>query len=207
MRNENLRREKRNSSGQTESEFLAAYDPGRWKHPAVTADCILFTGEEVLLVRRGNHPDMGKLAFPGGFVEPGETAENAAARELKEETGADAPPLRQLVTVSTPGRDPRDWIVTVCFYAECGGFPLKAGDDAASADWYGLEVEYEGEKAVVRLSLGGETETATVYVKRNAFGEIDVNESGCEGCMAFDHAKTLLLAYERIKKDNITQGE
>lgn len=163
---------------------------------------MLFAGSEVLLVRRGNHPDIGKLAFPGGFVEPDESAENAARRELLEETGAEAPPVRQLITVSTPGRDPRDWIITVCFYAETGKFPVKAGDDAASAAWYNYKVEYSGNTATIILSNGGEEETAKVVVQRNEFGEIDLNGSVAEGCMAFDHAKTLLYAHERIIKDN-----
>ncbi len=202
MREKSVSENRVNAEGQTESEFLASYDPGKWRHPALTADCILFAGNEVLLVRRGNHPDIGRLAFPGGFVEPGESAEHAAERELAEETGARCPPVRQLATASTPGRDPRDWVVTVCFYGACERFPVKAGDDAASAAWYGYSVSYDGDAALIALELGGERETASVKVRRNSFGEVDINLSSASGCMAFDHAKTFLLAYERLKKEN-----
>ena len=82
-----------NSKNQTLEEFLAAYNPNKYRKPGVTADCVVFCRDSVLMVRRGNHPFIGELAFPGGFAEAGEPTENTAARELKEETGAEGIPL------------------------------------------------------------------------------------------------------------------
>ena len=131
-----------NAKGQTLEEFLAAYNPAKYRHPAVTADCVVFCGDSVLLVRRGNHPYIGELAFPGGFAEPGGSTETTACRELEEETGAVGVPMRQFYTASTPGRDPRDWTVSVCYVAELGEMPSVAGGEGTFA-----ERRYKGQGA------------------------------------------------------------
>jgi 8-oxo-dGTP diphosphatase len=93
----------------------------------------------VLLVERGNEPYRGRLALPGGFVDPGETAEQAARRELEEETGIAEFPGRfeQLGAYGPAGRrDPRGEILSVAYLAIADGtVPVRGGDDAASADW------------------------------------------------------------------------
>lgn len=190
-----------NSRNQTLEEFLAAYNPNKYRKPGVTADCVVFSRDSVLMVRRGNHPFIGELAFPGGFAEAGEPTENTAARELREETGAEGIPLRQFYTASSPNRDPRDWTVSVCYIAELGEFPaVKGADDAASADWYRYTITNDGDLASITLSGADGTVTVRVRVKRDAFGKVDVNESSVldEG-IAFDHAKILLRAAEERK--------
>ncbi|MBP5592973.1 MAG: NUDIX hydrolase [Clostridia bacterium] len=194
--------QKKNALGQTETEFLKAYNPAKWKHPALTADCVVFAPGKVLLVQRGNHPDIGKLAFPGGFVNLGESAEDAALRELNEETGAGLIDARQLITISTPGRDKRDWVVTVSFYSFCDSFFVKGADDAATADWYSYDIKYDKASAEIHLSGKFGEFSASVQIVRNSFGEIDLNKSLSSGDMAFDHAKVLLYAYERLKSEN-----
>lgn len=187
-----------NKKGQTLEEFLAAYDPNKYRHPAVTADCVIFAGERVLLVRRGNHPYIGALAFPGGFVECGESTEQAAARELAEETGADVRVLRQFYTASAPNRDPRDWTVSVCYLAELPTeMTVKGGDDAAAAAWY--DVSLSGDDCERVLTVGGER--TRLCVARDAFGKVDVNRTEIlENGMAFDHAKILLRALEERRR-------
>ena len=118
--------EKRNSKGQTLAEFLAAYNPDKYRKPGVTADCVIFCEDKVLMVRRGNHPFIGELAFPGGFAEAGESTERTAERELEEETGAKNVPMRQFYTASEPGRDPRDWTVSVCYTATLPALPTTS---------------------------------------------------------------------------------
>src|SRR5256885_84259 len=99
----------------TEEEDLAGYDPSRFPCFAVTADVVLLTIHHgrfsVLLVRRARHPEQGRWALPGGFVDEDEDVEAAAIRELEEETGLRELPagirLEQLRTYGRPGRDPR----------------------------------------------------------------------------------------------------
>lgn len=111
----------------------------KYPRPAVTADIVLLAEGSVLLIERGNDPYKGCWAFPGGFLEEGETIDECARRELREETGLDIGGLRQAGVFSRPGRDPRGWTVTVAFVAELPSRPAaSAGDDAARARWFAL---------------------------------------------------------------------
>ncbi|RII18894.1 Bifunctional NMN adenylyltransferase/Nudix hydrolase [Streptomyces sp. YIM 130001] len=120
------------------------YDPAAFEPFAVTADLAVFTVREgtlhVLLVERGEEPYAGSWALPGGFVRPRESAEEAARRELAEETGLDADAVdalhfEQLRTYSAPDRDPRMRVVSVAFAALLPGLPepLGGGDAARAA--------------------------------------------------------------------------
>ena len=116
------------------------YDPGAYPPVAVTVDIITFTivddQLQILLVRRGQDPHMGRWALPGGFVRPDEDLEAAALRELKEETGIVARPrhLEQLGTYGAPERDPRMRVVTVAYWAILANLPEpRGGGDAADA--------------------------------------------------------------------------
>jgi len=95
----------------------------------------------LLLVRRGRAPALGYYAFPGGRVEDGETLEEAARRELAEETGLSVGPLSALVRVSVDG-DEVDYDLQVFFGRHAGGEPVAA-DDAAEASFFTL-AEMEG---------------------------------------------------------------
>jgi 8-oxo-dGTP diphosphatase len=118
---------------------MATYEP---PPAAVTVDLVLLTiknGELcALLVRRAIAPFKGQWALPGGFVQPGEDLDRAAARELAEETGlADLPVhLEQLRSYGDPRRDPRMRVVTVAYLALGPDLPEPvAGSDAADAQW------------------------------------------------------------------------
>ncbi len=110
----------------------------------VTVDIVLFTlrpdaaSLEVLLVERGVPPYEGAWALPGGFVHPDESLEDAARRELREETGVDSGYLEQLYSFGDPGRDPRGRVVTVAYYAlvSADRRPPEAGTDARSAKFW-----------------------------------------------------------------------
>ena len=96
----------------------AHYDPSAFPAFAVTVDVVILTMSEgslqVLLVRRGQAPFEGSWAIPGGFKLPTETLDEAARRELAEETGVDAAQLlTQFGAYGDPGRDPRMNVVTV----------------------------------------------------------------------------------------------
>ena len=104
--------------------------------PWISTDCVVFDERgRVLLIRRKNDPFKGRYAFPGGFIEVGETAENAALRELKEETGIQANNLRLIGVYSDPNRDPRHHSITVAYLVSVHGQTPKAGDDAATAEF------------------------------------------------------------------------
>lgn len=104
--------------------------------PYISTDCIVFDeSDRVLLIRRKNEPFRGQYAFPGGFIETGETAEDSARRELMEETGIEAGDLRLLGVYSDPGRDPRHHTITIAYLVRVQGQTPIAGDDAAAAEF------------------------------------------------------------------------
>lgn len=97
------------------------------KSPKLTVDIIIDLGGKIVLIKR-NNPPYG-WALPGGFVNYGETVEEAAIREAKEETGLDLKDLKQFYVYSDPKRDQRGHMVSVVFTAHGIGQP-KAADDA-----------------------------------------------------------------------------
>ncbi len=148
-----------------ELEFLKNYDPDRYPKPSVTADIVIFTMDEdddlcILLIKRGGFPYKGSWAIPGGFIEAGkESVDDAAGRELLEETGLKDIPLTQLYTFSAPDRDPRMHVISVVYTALIpkGGLKVQAGadmsgagrivcagDDAADAKLFKIRYDMEG---------------------------------------------------------------
>lgn len=114
-----------------------AYPPA-----AVTVDLVVLTVREeqfqVLTIRRGEEPFVGRWALPGGFLRPDEDLAVAAGRELQEETSlpSDQVHLEQLATYGAPDRDPRMRTVTVAYLALAPDLPTPtAGTDAADAQW------------------------------------------------------------------------
>jgi len=101
----------------------------RWERRGITADVIIKKDGRILLIKRANEPFRGFWALPGGYIEWDESAEDAAKREVEEETGLKIISATQLKVYSDPTRDPKQTI-TILFMAEAEGEP-KAGDDAA----------------------------------------------------------------------------
>lgn len=118
-----------------------------YPHPAVTVDVALFTLQQqrphILLIKRAAYPCKDMWALPGGFIDIDEELEVAARRELAEETAiaVDDIPLEQLHTFGAVGRDPRERIITVVYYAfsSDGDLKPKAGDDAKEAQWFAID--------------------------------------------------------------------
>src|SRR5205807_6107218 len=117
----------------------AGYDPSQFPAFAVTVDVVILTMSEgllhVLLVCRGEAPFEGMWAIPGGFKRPTENLDEAAKRELAEETGVDAASLlTQFGAYGDPGRDPRMNVVTVAYLAVLREVRrIAAGTDATAA--------------------------------------------------------------------------
>ena len=108
----------------------------RFRNPAPTVDIIIEIGEAIVLIERKNPPP--GWALPGGFVDYGESFEDAARREAKEETGLEVQLVRQLHTYSHPGRDARQHTASTVFIATASGQPLAA-DDAKAARLFSLQ--------------------------------------------------------------------
>ena len=113
-----------------------------YPRPALTVDCVVFGLDEqdlkVLLVRRGLPPFEGRWALPGGFVRMEETLDDAARRELREETGLKDVYLEQLYTFGDVRRDPRGRVVSVAYYAlvNLADHSVQAATDASDAAWF-----------------------------------------------------------------------
>jgi 8-oxo-dGTP diphosphatase len=106
------------------------------KQPALAADCVVLDKSgRLLLIRRKNPPFQGQYALPGGFVEYGERMEEAALRELREETGITGKIVRLVGVYSRPDRDPRGHCVSAVYLVDPGGAAPVAGDDAATAEF------------------------------------------------------------------------
>lgn len=116
-----------------------------YPRPALTVDAVVFrrngSAWEVLLIQRANEPFKGMWAFPGGFVDMDEELEDAARRELYEETGLKNIGLDQLQTFGTIGRDPRHRTVSVVYWgiADIEDSEVRGGDDAEQARWFSVE--------------------------------------------------------------------
>ena len=109
------------------------------KNPALTVDAIALKDGQLILIKRKNPPFQGSFALPGGFVDYGETVENAVVREFKEETGLEAEIKDFIGIFSEPDRDPRGHTVSVVFELKITGGKLKAGDDASDVQLFSLD--------------------------------------------------------------------
>jgi 8-oxo-dGTP diphosphatase len=142
------------------------------QHPRVAADVAVFAFRDgamnVLLVRRRYEPYESYWALPGGLLAPDETLEEAAERELREETNVTDTYMEQLATFSELDRDPRGRVISCCYLAlvDAGRVRLRPGSDAREAAWRPLE------------PLLRETEQGTV--------------------LAFDHDRILAYARQRL---------
>jgi len=116
-----------------------------YNQPSVTVDIVIFTIQnkdlKILLVKRKIEPFKGKWAIPGGFVKMNESLEEAAKRELEEETGVKDVYLEQLYTFGEPKRDPRGRVITVSYMAlvNSENIKLKAATDALDAQWFSVK--------------------------------------------------------------------
>jgi 8-oxo-dGTP diphosphatase len=129
------------SSGHEGGSVSYTYD---YPRPALTVDCVVFGMDEgdlkVLLIKRGLEPFSGKWALPGGFVRMEESLDDAARRELEEESGIRPSHLEQLYTFGAPGRDPRGRVVTVAYFAlvKLSDHRVHAATDAREAAWFSV---------------------------------------------------------------------
>jgi 8-oxo-dGTP diphosphatase len=167
------------------------FDRRRFEQPSLTVDVVVFAMREaslrLLAIERGIPPFEGRLALPGGFVLPQETVEQAAARELEEETGLRDVYLEQLYTFSSPDRDPRGRIVSVAHMALLPADRLDAvrgGSDARSAQWVAIP------DAIERVEPAGLPPPKARHRKKR---------EGRDGLFAFDHDVIVATALARLR--------
>jgi ADP-ribose pyrophosphatase YjhB (NUDIX family) len=178
-----------------------------YPRPSVAADAAVFGVAEldaadpkslrrrtlnILLVRRGEEPFCGEYSLPGGFLRPGETIEEAACRELTEETGVMQPRILPLKTYSAPDRDPRGWIISCAFLALTRTVQLSTAEhsDAACAQWFELSYDRDGAEEIITLT-GADTAMTLRYRDGRAQERI----------LAFDHAEILRDAFLRLRDE------
>jgi 8-oxo-dGTP diphosphatase len=163
------------------------FDRARFEQPSLTVDVVVFAMRDerlhLLVIERGIEPFRGRLALPGGFVLPRETVEQAAARELEEETGLRGVYLEQLYTFSAPDRDPRGRVVSVAHMALLPADRLDAvrgGSDAREARWIALP------ESVAHDEHGEEPSRKAPRRRR-------------ESPLAFDHDAIVSMALTRLR--------
>ncbi|MEA2053695.1 MAG: NUDIX hydrolase [Candidatus Thermoplasmatota archaeon] len=108
------------------------------KSPKLTVDGVVIKDKKILLIKRKNDPFKGRWALPGGFVEYGETVEEAVVREVKEETGLETTVQSLLGVYSDPDRDPRGHTVSIAYLLSVKKGLPKGGDDASDTKFFDL---------------------------------------------------------------------
>ena len=220
-----------NKQGLTEEQFLTTYDASKFERPSVTVDMLVFTvtDEEkqnyrklpdkvlrLLMVKRGDHPHIGQWALPGGFVKMDESLDEAALRELKEETNIDDIYMEQLYTWGDVARDPRTRVISTSYMSlvDSSSLDIKASDDADDAKWFTVSCKlYQEQKTVtekgfilqrfIKLSLSNDEDDLSAIIKivKTVEGKVtkverEVVESNR---IAFDHAKVIEYGIERLR--------
>lgn len=146
------------------------------KTPLLTVDIVIEYQQKVVLIRRKNDPYKGHYALPGGFVDIGETVEDAARREAKEETGLDIEIKHMVGIYSDHTRDPRGHSVSICYLAKGAG-TLRAGDDAASAELFEFamipKLAFDHNKMISGAYLNDEGLTAEISARKEDMRVLD----------------------------------
>ena len=207
--------ELRDAAGLTEAEYLASYRPGDYPRPSVTVDMIVFavnsiananmrkTEEkelQVLLIRRKNHPFMHQWAIPGGFVDIDESIEDAAKRELWEETGIQNLYLEQLYTWGSVHRDPRMRVISTSYMALVNREDIqpKARDDAQAVAWFTVSLEQDT-SGTDRLTFFNQEQNITISYDCSLENGQATFEHAAGEQLAFDHVQILHTALIRLR--------
>lgn len=222
---------RKNKQGLTEEQFLAAYDVCRFNRPSVTVDMVIFTvtDEEkksyrklpekvlrLLMIKRGDHPCIGQWALPGGFVHIDENLDEAALRELKEETNIDNIYMEQLYTWGDVGRDARTRVISTSYMSlvDSKTLNIKANDDAEDAKWFTVSCKlYQEQKTITekgyilqrlfQLTLSNDADNLSAIIKivKTVEGKVTKVEREIveSNGIAFDHAKIIEYGIERLR--------
>lgn len=215
-----------------EELFLKDYDVSIYERPSVTNDVIIFTtddrkednsrkvpkkGIQVLLIKRGDYPEKGKWAIPGGFVNMNESLEEGAIRKLKEETGIDNVYMEQLYSFGEVNRDPRTRVISI------GNVALISKDNinfnkeipVDETKWFWIEknlinseedtnymvrkylLTFEGEDGAVKIKyeITEKVEKSILRKKETVYKFLEDSTEE----LAFDHYKIIDFAIDRVR--------
>ena len=214
----------------TEEEFLKNYDSNQFFKPSVTVDSILFTIRDVetdnyrklpekklqvLLVKRAEHPYMGKWSLPGTFVQKEEKFEEAVQRSLKAKTNMKDIYLEQLYSWGDPNRDPRTRVISTSYMGlvDSEKIQIKSGGSAQDADWFTISLKSLKEKTSENKHGYKKEEEIEILLEskseklKNKVSEIEFKVNCSKGTyvrtLCEEIAKKLgtIRIYERIKKN------
>ncbi len=218
----------KNKQGLTEEEFLKQYDADVFKKPSFTVDMLIFTvtDEEkenyrrlpekslkILLVKRGDHPYIGKWALPGGFIAIDESLDESAARVLRTETNIDDIYMEQLYTWGEVDRDPRTRVISSSYMAlvDSNYLNIKAGSHEDDARWFNVKYNLLEEKKIaiqkgyiyekiVEIKLWDDDEelSSKIKITENINGKVNREIIETIG-MAFDHGKFIEYGIDRLR--------
>lgn len=224
MRNINIQ----NKQGLTEEEFLEQYDADVFKKPSFTVDMLIFTvtDEEkenyrrlpekslrILLVKRGDHPYIGKWALPGGFIAVDESLDESAIRVLRAETNIDDIYMEQLYTWGEVDRDLRTRVISSSYMAlvDSNNLNIRAGSDEDDARWFNVNYNLLEEKKIavekgyiyertveVKLWNVSEELSSRIKITENINGKVNREIIETIG-IAFDHGKFIEYGIDRLR--------
>lgn len=228
----------------SDKDFLAKYDINQYDRPSIAADIAVFSiGAKtvaesdyrrlpektlrLLMIRRAEYPFQGEWALPGGFMKKGETIEETARRELKEETGTDKAYIKLCNVFSDSGRDPRGWIISQSFIAilnenDIANGHLQASGDASEVKWFDITVqkiadkkkEKENEvtcdtdyKLTLEDSSTADKNMAAVlnavireHIEYRDYHELVTYDIVSSHGIAFDHAKIITSVFNQLQR-------
>ena len=181
-----------------EEQYLREYDPSQFDRPSVTVDILVFTIYQkklcVLLIKRDMPPYIGKWAIPGGFIKMSESADQAAARKLEEETGIEGVKLEQLYTFSSVDRDPRTRVISIVYFAAVPYDKLQfgAGSGVKSAELFTVG-QIQGDSVSGSPEEMDVSDAADILLTGRNGEEVPITD------IAFDHATMIRYAVRRMR--------
>lgn len=206
------------TANKKEQAFLDHYSIESYDRPSITTDIAAFSLRTVkstayrmspelrlcvLLIRRGEHPFLDHWALPGGFLRRGETIDECAFRELKEETNLQPVSMLWVDSFCDPRRDPRGWIISHAYASVISeeDATIMGRTDAADAAWFEVSFRTEPDSTYrLELQHDGILLSARLKAVRTATARIRYSILENEG-LAFDHAAILAQAMDVLQKE------
>lgn len=201
-----------------EQQFLQNYSQDRYDRPSIATDIAAFSLRTVkseayraspelklcvLLIKRGGHPFQDHWALPGGFLQRGESIDDCAFRELREETNLQPVSMLWVDTFSQPDRDPRGWIISHAYASVIAEDDAKiiGGSDATDAQWFEVVFREESkDRWHLELRNGETILSASLQAAPSATAKTRFTILENNG-LAFDHASILASALDTLRRE------